>query len=76
MMGQVGGSGEKSRVSSTLLGGMERAPARSYLRNIGYSSEDLAQPIIGVAHCWTDTSPCNLNHRDVAMKSSHREDMR
>ena len=65
-MGQVGGSGEKSRVSSTLLGGMERAPARSYLRNIGYSSEDLAQPIIGVAHCWTDTSPCNLNHRDVA----------
>jgi dihydroxy-acid dehydratase len=45
---------------------MERAPARSYLRNIGYSKEDLTRPIIGVAHCWTDTSPCNLNHRDIA----------
>jgi dihydroxy-acid dehydratase len=45
---------------------MERAPARSYLRNIGYSKEDLTRPIIGVAHCWTDTSPCNLNHRDLA----------
>jgi dihydroxy-acid dehydratase len=46
---------------------MERAPARSYLRNIGYSSDDLQKPIIGVAHCWTDTSPCNLNHRDLAV---------
>ena len=54
------------RVSRTLLEGMERAPARSYLRNIGYSQEDLNRPIIGVAHCWTDTSPCNLNHRDLA----------
>ena len=56
----------KKRVSQILLDGMERAPARSYLRNIGYSKEDLTLPIVGVAHCWTDTSPCNLNHRDVA----------
>jgi dihydroxy-acid dehydratase len=56
----------KRRVSRTLLEGMERAPARSYLRNIGYSKEDLTRPIVGVAHCWTDTSPCNLNHRDLA----------
>src|ERR1700722_2939013 len=56
-----------NRVSRTLLEGMERAPARSYLRNIGYSKDDLARPIIGVAHSWTDTSPCNLNHRDLAM---------
>ncbi|HEY1761531.1 MAG TPA: dihydroxy-acid dehydratase [Acidimicrobiales bacterium] len=53
-------------MSRTLLEGMERAPARSYLRNIGYSKEDLTRPIVGVAHCWTDTSPCNLNHRDLA----------
>jgi dihydroxy-acid dehydratase len=61
----VGPTGAR-RVSRTLLEGMERAPARSYLRNIGYSKEDLTRPIIGVAHCWTDTSPCNLNHRDLA----------
>ncbi len=60
------GTQRGQRVSRTLLEGMERAPARSYLRNIGYSKEDLTRPIIGVAHCWTDTSPCNLNHRDIA----------
>ena len=60
-------SGSDARVSRTLLDGMERAPARSYLRNIGYSKEDLARPIVGVAHCWTDTSPCNLNHRELAV---------
>jgi dihydroxy-acid dehydratase len=45
---------------------MERAPARSYLRNIGYTRAELDQPIVGVVHCWTDSSPCNLNHRDLA----------
>ena len=65
-MGDTPRSDTGSRVSRTLLEGMERAPARSYLRNIGYSREDLTLPIIGVSHCWTDTSPCNLNHRDLA----------
>ena len=52
--------------SRTLLDGPTRAPARSYLRNIGYSRDDLERPIIGIAHCWTDTSPCNINHRALA----------
>ncbi|MCU1489066.1 MAG: ilvD [Acidimicrobiaceae bacterium] len=52
--------------SRALLEGPARAPACSYLRNIGYSSENLERPIVGVAHCFTDTSPCNLNHRDLA----------
>lgn len=65
-MGDTTQPDQRARVSQTLLEGMERAPARSYLRNIGYSREDLTRPIIGVAHCWTDTSPCNLNHRDLA----------
>lgn len=54
------------RVSTALLDGVERAPARSYLRNIGYSKDDLSKPIVGVSHSWTDTSPCNFNHRDIA----------
>ncbi len=56
----------RAAVSRTLLEGAARAPARSYLRNIGYSSEDLRQPIVGVSHSWTDTSPCNINQRDLA----------
>jgi dihydroxy-acid dehydratase len=65
----VGGTGklrQARRVSSALFDGMERSPARSYLRNIGYSGDDLQKPIVGVSHSWTDTSPCNFNHRDLA----------
>jgi dihydroxy-acid dehydratase len=62
-------------VSRTLLEGPARAPARSYLRNIGYTAQQLRQPIVGVSHSWTDTSPCNINHRDLAerVKAGVRE---
>jgi len=52
--------------SRALLEGPARAPARSYLRNIGYTERQLRQPIVGVSHSWTDTSPCNINHRELA----------
>jgi dihydroxy-acid dehydratase len=52
--------------SRVLYEGITRAPARAYLRGMGYTREDLAQPIVGVAHSWTDAMPCNLNHRDLA----------
>src|SRR6266571_1284050 len=52
--------------SRTLYEGYERAAARSFLLNIGYSREDLAKPIVGVAHAWTSTMPCNFNHRQLA----------
>lgn len=54
--------------SRQLTDGPERAPARSYLKGIGFDSEALAKPIIGVAHCWTETMPCNFNHRVLAAK--------
>ncbi len=57
---------DSRRYSRALLDGPTRAPARSYLRNIGYEREDLERPVIGLAHCWTDTSPCNINHRTLA----------
>src|SRR6266545_1317029 len=52
--------------SRTLYEGYERAAARSFLLNIGYSRDDLAKPIVGVAHAWTSTMPCNFNHRQLA----------
>lgn len=52
--------------SSTLLDGPSRAPARSMLHAIGFSEEDLKKPLVGVAHCWTETMPCNFNHRELA----------
>ena len=52
--------------SRTILEGRDRAPARSFLKGMGFSEEDLVKPIIGVAHMWTETMPCNYNHRRLA----------
>src|SRR5689334_23523246 len=52
--------------SHVLLDGRDRAPARSYLKAIGYSDADLARPIVGVANTWTETMTCNFNLRRLA----------
>ena len=54
--------------SRTLFEGKERAPARSYLKGIGYTDDDLARPIVGIANTWTETMPCNYNLRALADK--------
>ncbi|MGC2373428.1 MAG: dihydroxy-acid dehydratase [Solirubrobacteraceae bacterium] len=54
--------------SRALTEGPERAAARAYLHGIGYTAEDLAKPIVGVAHSWIETMPCNFNNRILAAK--------
>ena len=54
--------------SRTILEGRDRAPARSFLKGMGYSDEDLSKPIVGVAHSWIETMPCNYTHRHLAQK--------
>jgi dihydroxy-acid dehydratase len=54
--------------SRTLTEGPERAAARAYLHGIGYLADDLARPIVGVAHSWIETMPCNFNNRVLAAK--------
>ncbi len=54
--------------SRQLTEGPTRAAARSYLYGIGFDAEALAKPIIAVAHCWTETMPCNFTHRALAAK--------
>ncbi|HSP54926.1 MAG TPA: dihydroxy-acid dehydratase, partial [Dehalococcoidia bacterium] len=46
--------------------GYARAPARSYLRAMGLTDEDIAKPIIGVGSCWNETSPCNVHLNRLA----------
>jgi dihydroxy-acid dehydratase len=36
------------------------------LKAVGFSDDDLAKPLIGVATCWIETMPCNLNQRRLA----------
>lgn len=54
--------------SRIILEGRDRAPARSYLKGIGFSEEDLARPIIGIANTWIETMPCNFHLRQLAAK--------
>lgn len=54
------------RNSVVLTEGPSRAAARSYLRGVGFSKEDLHKPIIGVANTWTEIGPCNFHLRQVA----------
>jgi dihydroxy-acid dehydratase len=48
--------------------GRDRAPARAMLKAVGYSDDDLARPIVGVANSWIETMPCNLHLRRLAAK--------
>src|SRR6201991_4171018 len=52
--------------SRSLVEGPARAGARAQLKGMGYDAEALAKPFVGVAHCWTETMPCNFGHRTLA----------
>ena len=52
--------------SRTVVDGPDRAPARSYLKSVGLSSEDLQRPLVMVAHSWIGTMPCNFSQRELA----------
>ena len=52
--------------SYTITQGRDRAPARSFLKAIGFTDDDLKKPIIGIANTWTETMPCNYKLRDLA----------
>src|SRR5437870_2185185 len=54
------------RHSSALTDGPDRAGARAMLKAVGFTDEDLAKPIVGVATTWIETMPCNLNQRRLA----------
>ena len=55
------------RHSAALTDGPDRAGARSMLKGTGFTDDDLAKPIIGVATTWIETMPCNLNQRELAV---------
>ena len=41
--------------------GPHRAPARSYLRAVGFSEEDFGKPQVAVASSWNEVTPCNYH---------------
>lgn len=56
--------------SREVLGGPERAPARSYLRAMGLTDEDLSRPFVGVASTWNEATPCNIGLNRLAREAA------
>jgi dihydroxy-acid dehydratase len=56
------------RHSAALTDGPDRAAARAMLKAIGFTDDDLAKPLVGVATTWIETMPCNFNQRELAQR--------
>src|ERR1700686_5358139 len=54
--------------SRLITEGRDRAGARSMFKAIGFTSEDLSKPLIGVANTWIETMPCNFHLRRLSAK--------
>src|SRR5881397_3153134 len=54
--------------SHDLTDGPGRAPARAMLKAVGFTDDDLARPLVGVANTWIETMPCNFHLRALAAK--------
>jgi dihydroxy-acid dehydratase len=55
--------------SSILLDGDERAAARAMLYPVGFTKEDFAKPIIGIASTWSNVTPCNMHIDKLALEA-------
>ena len=67
-MGSSNGSFDIKHRSRALTAGPERAPARAYLKGIGFDDEALSKPIVAVANTWIETMPCNFHLRALASR--------
>ena len=53
---------DKSRLPSRhVTEGPERAPHRSYLYAMGLTTQQIHQPLVGVATAWNEAAPCNIS---------------
>lgn len=61
--------------SRRMTDGPDRAPARAMFKAVGFTDQDLAKPLVGVAHTWIETMPCNFHLRRLAerVKAGVRE---
>jgi len=61
--------------SGAITEGPSRAPARAMLRAVGFTTEDLARPLVGIANTWIEIGPCNYHLRELAdeVKAGIRE---
>jgi dihydroxy-acid dehydratase len=56
------------RKSAAMSEGPDRAPARSMLRAVGLTDDDMDKPFVGVANLASDVTPCNVHLDRLAKK--------
>src|SRR3954465_3527867 len=64
----------RRRARAGLRSGAERAGARSHFRAMGIDPDRLDGPLVGIASTWTQTMPCNLNHRRLPPRAAEAVD--
>ena len=62
-------SSSTRKYSSILLDGPDRAPNRSMLRAVGFTDEDFAKPVVGIASTWSMVTPCNMHIDQLAREA-------
>ena len=70
-MADASTNGHSKKIQSQeVTDGMWCAPSRAMFRAMGYTDEDLDQPLIGIANPAADVTPCNVHLDDVADAAS------
>lgn len=63
---------QKERVkmerSSKILSGINNQYYRATMKSMGFSTNDLKKPIIGIANAWSECVPGHYNLRQVAQR--------
>ena len=54
--------------SDTVLKGLEKQYYRATLKAMGYSTDDMKRPMIGIANAWSEVVPGHYNLRQVAQR--------
>lgn len=52
--------------SRAITEGVNRAPNRAMLRDVGLTDADFNKPLIGVASTWSEITPCNIHINKLA----------
>jgi dihydroxy-acid dehydratase len=58
--------------SSIMTAGLERTANRAMMRAVGFSDKDFEKPLVGIASCDSDVSPCNVHIDKIAVHSRSR----
>ena len=61
---------DNRKYSSVVVDGVDRAPARSMLRAVGFKDEDFKKPQVGIASSPSDLTPCNMHLGELAIHAT------